>query len=129
MQRRSCVLGPCRSQCVFYQLGKVDTSEGHEDRIKLLVKLRERNKGCPVFLDQRPDHRVEHSPLLVMQHADDFIWLLEDTPDFISGRILAAIDRYRVTVLPPMFGALVQLRPARTNIPGTRPAIPAASPS
>jgi hypothetical protein len=41
-----------------------------------------------------------------MADGDDFIWLLEDTTDFISGRIFAAIERYRDRILPPMFAAL-----------------------
>ena len=93
-------------QCVLIRW-EMDTSEGHADCIKLLVKLRERNTRVPVFLIS--DRTTASSiPLLVMQHADDFIWLPEDTSRFLSGRILAAIERYRQAALPPMFGALVK---------------------
>ncbi len=93
-------------QCVLIRW-EMDTSEGHADCTKLLVKLRERNTRVPVFLIS--DRTTASSiPLLVMQHADDFIWLPEDTSRFLSGRILAAIERYRQAALPPMFGALVK---------------------
>ncbi|WP_295456247.1 RNA ligase family protein [uncultured Thiodictyon sp.] len=39
-------------------------------------------------------------PLAAMQSAHDFIWMLEDTTDFIGGHIVAAIERYRITRFP-----------------------------
>lgn len=93
-------------QCVLLSW-EMDKSEGHEECIQLLVSLRERNTRVPVFLIS--DRSTASSiPLVVMQHADDFIWLPEDTSRFLSGRILAAIERYRQAALPPMFGALVK---------------------
>jgi arginine/lysine/ornithine decarboxylase len=93
-------------QCVLLSW-EMDNSEGHLECIKLLTDLRERNTRVPVFLIS--DRSTASSiPLVVMQHADDFIWLPEDTSRFLSGRILAAIERYRQAVLPPMFGALLK---------------------
>jgi len=93
-------------QCVLLSW-EMDRSEGHEECIQLLAKLRERNTRVPVFLisDRSTASTI---PLVVMQHADDFIWLPEDTSRFLSGRILSAIERYRQAVLPPMFGALLK---------------------
>jgi lysine decarboxylase/arginine decarboxylase len=97
-------------QCVLLNW-EIDESDGHQDCIDLLISLRERNTRVPVFLIS--DRSTASSiPLVVMQHADDFIWLPEDTSRFLSGRILAAIERYRQAVLPPMFGALLKF--ART---------------
>ncbi len=93
-------------QCVLLSW-EMDTSENHQACINLLTALRERNTRVPVFLIS--DRSTAASvPLIVMQHADDFIWLPEDTSRFLSGRILAAIERYRQAVLPPMFGALLK---------------------
>lgn len=93
-------------QCVLLSW-EMDTSDGHAECIRLLTDLRERNTRVPVFLIS--DRSTAASiPLVVMQHADDFIWLPEDTSRFLSGRILAAIERYRQAVLPPMFGALLK---------------------
>ncbi|WP_407809603.1 Orn/Lys/Arg decarboxylase N-terminal domain-containing protein, partial [Staphylococcus aureus] len=61
----------------------------------------------PVFL--LADRSVASTvPADIMSKVDDFVWLLEDTTDFVGGRIVAAIQRYRATVLPPMFGALAR---------------------
>lgn len=97
-------------QCVLLSW-ELDESEDHCECIDLLTALRERNTRVPVFLisDRSTASNV---PLIVMQHADDFIWLPEDTSRFLSGRIMAAIERYRQAVLPPMFGALLKF--ART---------------
>ncbi|MBD8617191.1 arginine decarboxylase [Pseudomonas putida] len=93
-------------QCVLLSW-EMDKSDDHQQCIDLLTTLRERNTRVPVFLisDRSTAGNV---PLIVMQHADDFIWLPEDTSRFLSGRIMAAIERYRQAVLPPMFGALLK---------------------
>lgn len=85
----------------------LEGDRNHAGARDLLKRIRDRNGTIPVFLSAT---RSEASsiPVEAMQQADDFIWLLEDTPDFIGGRIIAAIDRYRAQVLPPMFRALVQ---------------------
>jgi arginine decarboxylase len=78
---------------------------------KVLDAGREFGATLPIFL---LSHRSAASavPLEQMIQADDFIWLLEDSMDFISGRISTAIVNYRKSVLPPMFRALVNF--ART---------------
>ena len=44
----------------------------------------------------------------ILENVSDFIWILEDTSDFIAGRVLAAVERYRQFILPPMFKALAK---------------------
>jgi arginine decarboxylase len=84
----------------------VNKKKSYADARHLLSTVRSRNTKIPVFLV------AEHSeistvPIDVMQMVDDFIWILEDTSDFIAGRINAAIKRYRRTMLPPFFSAMV----------------------
>ena len=45
--------------------------------------------------------------LEIVENVDGFIWLPEDSPKFIAGRIQAAAKRYLDSILPPFFGALV----------------------
>jgi hypothetical protein len=40
--------------------------------------------------------------------ADEFIWILEDTASFISGRVQAAIQHYLEALLPPYAAALAR---------------------
>lgn len=82
-----------------------DKKYGHA--IALLGAIRRRNANLPIFVCA--DRSVASTiPLGSMDKFDDFIWLTEDTPTFIAGRVIAAMDRYRAQVLPPMFRALVQ---------------------
>lgn len=93
-------------QCVLlnYDDGESHT---HNEIVDLLTQLRSRNKDLPVFL-MSSQAVASHIPVDILDKVNDFIWILEDTPDFIAGRILAATDQYRDNVLPPMFKALAE---------------------
>ncbi|MEA9993364.1 Orn/Lys/Arg decarboxylase N-terminal domain-containing protein [Pseudomonas sp. 10B1] len=93
-------------QCVLLDW-ELALDDSHAIANRVLDAVRERSEGVPIFLlaDRSSAATI---PLEAMQKSDDFIWLLEDTTRFISGRIVAAIQRYREAVLPPMFGALVR---------------------
>lgn len=73
---------------------------------EVINHLRARDAAVPIFLMANRTSAAA-VPVDIMQKADDFIWLLEDTPEFISGRIFSATDHYRDQILPPMFKALV----------------------
>lgn len=79
----------------------------HGAAMGLLETIRARNAIVPVFLLAERDEAAQ-IPAAVMRQTDEFIWLLDDTMEFISGRILTAIRRYREQLLPPLFGAMVK---------------------
>lgn len=92
-------------QCVLldWDLGP----DGHDLSMSVVDAVRHRNTHIPIFL--MADRSVASSvPASVMAKVNDFIWMLEDTVDFVGGRIEAAVQRYRGTVLPPMFAALTK---------------------
>lgn len=93
-------------QCVLLDW-ELALDDSHAIANSVLDAVRGRSETLPIFLlaDRNSAATI---PLDAMQKSDDFIWLLEDTTVFISGRIVAAIQRYREAVLPPMFGALVR---------------------
>jgi arginine decarboxylase len=93
-------------QCLLlnWELGDDDT---HEQAKRVLDAQRVRSATVPIFL-LASRSSASTVPIDAMQKADDFIWMLEDTTAFVAGRIIASIERYRVTVLPPMFGALAR---------------------
>jgi arginine/lysine/ornithine decarboxylase len=70
-----------------------------------LKLIRERNAEIPIFV-MSSRNIASQLPIDILNKVSDFIWLLEDTSDFISGRVQAAIRRYREFILPPMFKAL-----------------------
>ena len=82
-----------------------DSSHTHAKA--LLKTIRARNAQLPVFL-LAERNAAAHVPAEVMSEVDGFIWPLEDSMEFISSRILAAIRRYRAQLLPPLFGALTK---------------------
>jgi arginine decarboxylase len=103
---RAIVAADSSIQCALVDWDLASGRE-HAEAAAVLATTRSRNATLPVFL--LADRSVASSvPVQVMRHADDFIWLLEDTSDFVAGRILAAVRRYRAQVLPPMFGALAR---------------------
>ena len=78
----------------------------HAAAADVVSDIRARSSDIPIFLLAERSSAAS-VPGDVMSKVNDFIWLLEDTPDFITGRIVAAMQRYQAEILPPMFKALV----------------------
>ena len=93
-------------ECVLLNLDD-DPDHKYRHTLELLEKLRERNPDVPVFL-MACRTLASEVPADILNKVNDFIWILEDTADFIAGRITAAIKRYRKYILPPMFKALAK---------------------
>ncbi|NYT07903.1 MAG: arginine decarboxylase [Methanomicrobiales archaeon] len=77
--------------------------EGAESLIRM---IRSRDKEVPVFLISEPG-TVHTVPLPVIRQVNEYVWITEDTPEFIAGRVEAAALRYRGRLLPPFFDELV----------------------
>ncbi len=84
----------------------------HADAKELIHEIRERNEDIPIFLMAEPAEETATTltslPVDILREVNEFIYIMEDTPEFIAGRITAAANRYRETLLPPFFGALVK---------------------
>ncbi|MDQ6436570.1 Orn/Lys/Arg decarboxylase N-terminal domain-containing protein [Mesorhizobium sp. LHD-90] len=93
----------------------IDPSGGAET---VLRAFRARNDRAPAFLFGERSH-IPEIPLSTLKLANEFIWLVEDTPSFIAGRIEAAIQRYRENLLPPMFSAMLAQANVRDYAFGT----------
>ena len=93
----------------------LDHSEGAET---VLRAFRACNDRTPAFLfGQRS--QIPAIPLGMLKLVDEFVWLTEDTPAFIAGRVEAAIRRYRENLLPPMFSAMLAQANVREYAFGT----------
>ena len=101
-------------------------SHNHVAATELLRTVRKRNAKVPIFL--WPTARSSGTVTVeVATLADEFIWMLDDTATFISGRVQAAIERYVAGAAAAVHGGAGALRPRAANIPGPRPATRAAS--
>src|SRR5512143_3770060 len=84
-----------------------DDDANHKKAKALLDYIRERNDRIPVFLmAERKDSAK--LPVEIMQRVNEFIWTLEDTASFVSGRVEAAARRYIEELAPPMAAALAR---------------------
>ena len=75
----------------------------------------------PVFLLADRELTRGSMTIEVAEMVDEFVWLLEDTADFVAGRVLAAIHRYQAQLLPPYARVLAdyaRLREHSWSAPG-----------
>jgi arginine decarboxylase len=97
-------------------------SEGtHAQATALLHKFRERHTAAPVFLLADRELTRGTMTVEVAEMVDEFVWLLDDSADFVAGRVLAAIRRYEAQLLPPYARALAEygrLREHSWSAPG-----------
>ncbi len=68
--------------------------------------IRERNEHLPLSL-MTERTSLGAIPVDVTRRIDEYIYLLDDTPDWIAGRLRDAGARYRASVIPVMFRALM----------------------
>lgn len=78
-----------------------------QNTYQVIKDIRKLNKRVPIFLMSSKNFASD-MPTDILEQVSDFIWLLEDTLDFISGRVQSAIKRYNKNLLPPMFKALAK---------------------
>jgi lysine decarboxylase/arginine decarboxylase len=90
--------------------------DGDRDAVERAARIvswvRERSDELPIFLMAEREH-VDELPTEVVRESDGFVYLLDDTTDWIAGRLHDAAQRYRIALAPPMFGQLVLF--ARTH--------------
>lgn len=82
-----------------------------EAALRIIRPARRRSAGIPILLARSKASSVP-VPLKIMEEVDGLIWMPEDSPEFIAGRIQAAAKRYLDSILPPFFGALVNFNEA-----------------
>ncbi|PLR39906.1 arginine decarboxylase [Chimaeribacter arupi] len=92
--------------CIFVDWtsgGNDDAS--HSQASALLKEIRYRNKEVPVLL--MAEHScIDSLTLDIMRMVNEFVWMHEDTADFIAARARALIAKYYDQLLPPFTKAL-----------------------
>jgi arginine decarboxylase len=109
-----------RAVLLDWNLG-LNTEGTHAQATALLHKLRERHAAAPVFLLADRERSRGTLTIEVAEMVDEFVWLLDDTADFMAGRVMAAIRRYQAQLLPPYARVLAEyamLREHSWSAPG-----------
>jgi ornithine decarboxylase len=89
--------------CVLLDWGK----RGPQGKMAGLVALiRKRGLDMPIIILVRR-HRLEDIPVDVLREADGYVFLAEETPDFIAKNLISRLRQYAETLKTPFFGALV----------------------
>ncbi|MEA2733000.1 MAG: ornithine decarboxylase, partial [Acetobacteraceae bacterium] len=89
--------------CVLLDWGK----RGPQGKMAGLVTLiRKRGLDMPIIILVR-HHRLEDIPVDVLREADGYVFLAEETPDFIAKNLISRLRQYAETLKTPFFGALV----------------------
>jgi ornithine decarboxylase len=89
--------------CVVVDWGKKGASGKSADLIQL---IRRRGLDMPIIVLVRRQ-TLEQIPVDVLDHVDGFIFLGEETPDFIAKTLIARLRQYADSLKTPFFGALV----------------------
>ena len=107
---RSALASLPEADCIFFDwiLGG-DTPVRHKATIALIHEIRSRSEDIPIFLMGEPAKESGTTLTIDMiREVSEYVWVMEDSPEFIAGRIRAAAKRYRDLLLPPFFGPLAK---------------------
>jgi len=77
------------------------------DPVEMVSRMRERNDEVPIFIFTEK-LEIREIPAEIISRVDGYVWKLEDTPDFIAGRMEQVIKGYVDRLLPPFFKELVR---------------------
>src|SRR5580658_6023177 len=89
--------------CMVVDWGK----KGLDGKTAALINLmRKRGLEMPIVILVRRK-RFEDIPVEVMDYIDGYIFLAEETPEFIAKNLVSRLKQYAETLKTPFFGALV----------------------
>jgi arginine decarboxylase len=75
--------------------------------VRLVKAIRKANKKVPIFLISEK-LKVKDLPVDAVEELNGYIWIMEDTGDFLAGRMEIAAQEYIDKMLPPFFRELVK---------------------
>ena len=89
--------------CMVVDWGK----KGLDGKTAALINLmRKRGLEMPIVILVRRK-RLEDIPVEVLDYIDGYIFLAEETPEFIAKNLVSRLKRYAETLKTPFFGALI----------------------
>ena len=85
---------------------EIGEENGGIDSSEIIHSIRKRNDKIPIFVTTKK-HKVQDIPTEVLSQVQEYIWKMEDTPEFIAGKIAIAVKEYIEEMMPPFFRELV----------------------
>ena len=92
--------------CVLIDWDLRSANKKESSPVDLIKFIRGRNDKVPIFL-LTEKLSVNEIPIDVISRIEGYIWKMEDTPDFIAGRIETALKQYFDFIFPPFFKELI----------------------
>jgi arginine decarboxylase len=93
--------------CWLVSVDGAEAKDGQWDILEeILGNKRQRNDRLPIFLFG-DDRTAEKIPARILKHANAFMRLYEDSPEFLARTIARAAELYLERLPPPMFKALM----------------------
>jgi len=90
--------------CMVIDWGKGGT--GSKKAASLISLVRQRGLEMPIVILVRRQ-KIEDIPVEVMREVDGYVFLAEETPEFIAKNLVSRLKQYAETLKTPFFGALV----------------------
>jgi len=90
--------------CVLVDWGE-EGAPGH-DVAQLVDLMRRRGLEMPIVILVRGE-RFEDIPVEVMDYIDGYVFLAEETPEFIAKNLVSRVKQFAETLKTPFFGTLV----------------------
>jgi ornithine decarboxylase len=80
-----------------------------ENEVETFVRfVRERGLDVPIFiLVERQLHTLEDIPVAVLGQVTGYVFLDEDTPEFVARNLVSHLGNYAESLKTPFFGAMV----------------------
>ena len=94
------------ADCFLLQIPAEPDDEHKEKLLSLLNKIRERESKVPVFLLAAGEEDPAKIASCIMEKTDETVWIFEESPVFIAGRVESAVRKYREGLLPPLMKAI-----------------------
>ena len=89
--------------CVLVDWGK---GAAGRDATALIDLMRRRGLEMPIVILVRGE-RFEDIPVEVLDYIDGYVFLAEETPEFIAKNLVSRLKQFAETLKTPFFGALV----------------------
>ena len=90
--------------CVLVDWGE-EGAPGH-DVAALVDLMRRRGLEMPIVILVRGE-KLENIPVEVMDYIDGYVFLAEETPEFIAKNLVSRVKQFAETLKTPFFGTLV----------------------